>query len=322
MNQAILERISRVTKEEAAILSGSALQKELYSSSPAFIIDANRLLKQGQLITLRPHTRFIAFPSHKHNYVELMYMVSGETVHTINHSQRLTLKKGELLLLNQHAAHGIDAAGEADIAVNMIVLPAFFDAVLPMVGTDNILNRFISNALRTQDTDVSFLHFKVTQVAAIQSIMESMIATLINEEQNHRRIDQVAMGLLFLHLLNHTDKASLGRDEPKPSAIVLSVLSEIESHYKDASLSAIAARFKVSTSYLSRVVKEGTGLSYNKLLQDKRLEKAADLLLSTRLSVLEILQAVGYQNSSYFYSLFESKYGISPKGYRQGLNRL
>ena len=321
MDGEILSRISTVTKEEEALLSGNALQTELYFTSPAFVIDAKRLLKRGQLISLRPHTRFIAFPSHRHNYVELMYMVSGQTVHTINDSRRLTLKKGELLLLNQHASHGIDAAGMADVAVNIIVLPAFFDAVLSLIGNDNVLNRFITNALRAEDTDVSYLHFKVADVAAIQSTIESMIATLINEEQNHRRIDQVAMGLLFLHLLNHMDKASLFKQEPKPAAIVLAVLFEIENNYKDVSLSRIAERFKVSIAYLSRVVKEGTGLSYKALLKQKRLEKAADLLKNTRLRVEDIIDTVGYQNSGYFYRLFEEKYRLSPKTYREGLIR-
>ena len=39
---------------------------------------------KGKLIAIRPHTRFIAFPEHTHDYVEMIYMCVGETRHTVN----------------------------------------------------------------------------------------------------------------------------------------------------------------------------------------------------------------------------------------------
>ena len=38
---------------------------------------------QGQMITIRPHTRFVAFPRHSHNYVEIMYVCTGQITHII-----------------------------------------------------------------------------------------------------------------------------------------------------------------------------------------------------------------------------------------------
>ena len=48
------------------------------------MMDAGKLLERGKLIDIRPHTRFIRFPAHSHNYVEMIYMCQGSTVHTIN----------------------------------------------------------------------------------------------------------------------------------------------------------------------------------------------------------------------------------------------
>ena len=53
---------------------------------------------------------FAPFPRHSHNYVEIMYMCRGKTVHRIDGDARVTLEAGELLFLNRHASHAIQRA--------------------------------------------------------------------------------------------------------------------------------------------------------------------------------------------------------------------
>ena len=79
------------------------------------------------------------------------------------------------------------------------------------------------------------------------------------------------------------------------------------------SLTALAARHRVTLSYISRLVKRATGRSWTELLQEKRLMRADELLLRTRLPVSEIMNLVGYNNSSYFYRLYTQRFGLSPK---------
>ena len=80
VKQEIIADLSRITEEEQAILDGKTeVEKERYSSGQKFVMDAGKLLKRGKLIDIRPHTRFIRFPAHSHNYVEMMYMFQGHT---------------------------------------------------------------------------------------------------------------------------------------------------------------------------------------------------------------------------------------------------
>ena len=82
MDRALLERLSRITDEEQKHLDGrDTVDRELYISGPGTKINARRLLAAGKLITLRPHTRFVRFPPHSHDYVEMVYMCAGSTVH-------------------------------------------------------------------------------------------------------------------------------------------------------------------------------------------------------------------------------------------------
>ena len=126
MKQEIIADLSRITEEEQAILDGKTeVEKERYSSGQKFVMDAGKLLERGKLIDIRPHTRFIRFPAHSHNYVEMIYMCQGSTVHTIN-GERIELKTGELLILNQNAVQEIEPAGRDDIAVNFLISAGVF----------------------------------------------------------------------------------------------------------------------------------------------------------------------------------------------------
>ena len=115
MTEELLAELRKITPEEQRILDGqNEIEKDLYVSSGGNIFDAEKLLESGRLISVRPHTRFVHFPEHTHNYVEVIYMCSGSTRHIINGNEVL-LKKGELLFLNQNAVQEIYPAGEEDM---------------------------------------------------------------------------------------------------------------------------------------------------------------------------------------------------------------
>ena len=78
MNQELIQSLSVITEEEQKILAGSAdIDRTLYMDREDMVIDSDKLLEAGQLITIRPHTRFVHFPEHTHNYVEGNLYVQG-----------------------------------------------------------------------------------------------------------------------------------------------------------------------------------------------------------------------------------------------------
>ena len=82
MNSALLRKLSAVTEEEAALLRGEKqIDRTLYMDAGRDVISGSKLLSPGKIITIRPHTRFVAFPEHSHDYVEMVYMCTGETLH-------------------------------------------------------------------------------------------------------------------------------------------------------------------------------------------------------------------------------------------------
>ena len=111
------------------------------------------------------------------------------------------------------------------------------------------------------------------------------------------------------------------RDKNKTSIMIDKINSYISDHIKDAKLCGLADFLGYSEAYTGRLVQKVTGLSFSKLLQDKRCALADKLLTETEMSVEEIISAVGYENESFFRSVFKKKYGVSPYRYKKQMKR-
>lgn len=322
MQKQLLEKLREITPEERVILDGNpTVQKELYSDENsselgAFVIDSRHLLEKGRLIEVRPHTRFIHFPEHRHNYVEMVYMCSGSTTHIINGTETIVLTTGDLLFLNQNVTQEILPAGEDDIAVNFIILPEFFDHPFTMIEKENILRDFLISTLSNSNTSSLYLHFQARDLLPVQNLLENMIWTLFERRSGTNTINQTTMGLLFMNLSQFAETINQSNPNQYEQSLVFLVLKYIETHYKNGTLADIAKEIDQPTYYISRLLKKHTDSNFKELLQQRKLQQASYLLSQTPLSVEAVMNAVGYDNSSYFYRKFREKYGCSPKEYR------
>lgn len=317
MHLELIKELSVITEEEQKILDGKdGIDPHLYTEKKELIVDCEKLLKKGKLIQVRPHTRFVRFPKHRHNYVEVIYMCQGSTTHIVD-GDEVVLEEGDLLFLNQNAVQEILPAREEDIAVNFIILPEFFNMAFSMMGEEeNMLKEFLVGTLCGKNEMTSYLYFHVADILPIQNLVENMVWTIFYDLSNKRSCNQITMGLLLLMLLNHMDKMETGssRFDKELTGVVLSY---VEEHYKNGSLSELAEMLGYDVYWLSREIKKRTGKTYKELLQAKRMNQALYLLNSSTLPILDIIESVGYDNTSYFYRKFKEKYGMSPKEYRE-----
>lgn len=316
MNKETLVKLQEITAEEQAILDGrTAIDRDIYMQGRSNTVNAKKLLSAGKLITIRPHTRFIHFPEHIHDYVEVVYMCAGQTTHIVN-GKSITLEQGDLLFLSQSATHEVYKAKAEDVAVNFIVLPDFFATTLTAIGEEETpLRRFLVDSLCGQDTGVGYLHFQVAQVPEVQNLVENLILTLLGDSGSKRKISQMTMSVLFLELTNHAEALSYSENE---DAVAVKILRYIDREYASGSLAEAAQLLHYDIPWLSREIKRKTGKTYTQLVQEKRLAQAAFLLKNTDRTVDEIALAVGYENTSFFHRLFQKAYGLSPRHFRKG----
>lgn len=317
MNGEILDYLCQITSEEQAILDGrTTIDRDIYMQGGMNVVNSRKLLAAGKLITIRPHTRFIHFPEHTHDYVEVVYMCSGKTTHIVN-GKKIHLNQGELLFMSQSATHEVCRAEKDDVAVNFIVQPDFFASSLAAVGDEETpLRHFLIDCLCGQNESQGYLHFRVSDVVPVQNLVENLLWTLIRKTPNKRKLSQMTMALLFLQLLGYTETLET---EDSEEAAVLKVLRYVESNYGSGSLSEAAELLHYDLSWLSREIKRRTGKTYTQIVQEKRLAQAAFLLKNTDRNVADIAVAVGYENISYFHRIFTAAFGMSPKHYRDSM---
>lgn len=79
----------------------------------------------------------------------------------------------------------------------------------------------------------------------------------------------------------------------------------------------MAERFGVSESSFKLYVKGILGDSYLSYFRRKRMERAAELLETTNWKVIDIANAVGYENQGKFAKVFAEEYGVSPLEFRR-----
>ena len=142
MRESLIKELQTISEEEQKYLKGDAnVKRDIYTFKHSFEIDKQLFLKEGRLITLRPHSRFVEFPEHSHNYIEIMYVCKGSITHHIA-GTKIVMKKGDILLLNQQVKHSVKKAEYDDVGINLIALPEFFDIPLRMLQGDNVLAHF------------------------------------------------------------------------------------------------------------------------------------------------------------------------------------
>lgn len=316
MQQALLDHLRVVTEEEQRILDGVAeVDKDLYTSGKDFTVDSAKMLSEGKLIAVRTHTRFVHFPSHRHNYIEVLYVCQGQLTNIIG-GKEVVIHAGELLFLNQYTRHEILPAGEEDIAINFMILPEFFDVAYTMAGNNNVLADFLVNVLRQDEERGEYLHFKVAEVLQIQNLLENIIYSLVTGRGNQNKINQTTMGLIFLYLMDSVQYVEMRLPNQYENMISMTTLDYIEQKYRTATLTELCDMLHLPMHVLSKMIKKTTCFNFKELLQRKRLSKAVELMCDTDLPISDIIAAVGYENNSYFHRVFKERYGVTPRAFR------
>ena len=226
MHGQLLEQLKQITPEEREILEGQTdVNRSLYTSGKNFVVDKDKMFARGRLIDIRPHTRFVHFPEHTHNYIEIIYMCSGTTTHIINRKVRVELQQGELLFLNSNARQEILPAGEDDVAVN-------------------------------------FIHFQVSDVLPVQNLVENLVWSLLCEDGGRSAENQTTMALLIRQLSRHTDLIRVVGPDQFDRRLLFSVLRYIEDNYREGTLAELAEMTRQPVSGLSRFIKRESGQTF------------------------------------------------------------
>lgn len=99
-------------------------------------------------------------------------------------------------------------------------------------------------------------------------------------------------------------------------ARMIEMMNYIQANYIDITLEDLSEKFFLSKPYISKYIREKSGLTFGELVKKIRMKKARALLKSSSMTVENIALSVGYQNVEHFNRLFKKNYAITPVQFR------
>ena len=97
---------------------------------------------------------------------------------------------------------------------------------------------------------------------------------------------------------------------------IVDIIKYINGHYAEVTLENLSENFNLSRPYISKYIKDKTGMNFQDVVREARMRKARMLLKESGHSVESIAEDVGYESVEHFNRLFKKSYGMTPVQFR------
>ena len=270
---------------------------------------------KNHLLCVHKESRFTYIPEHIHTTIELLYVYSGNCTQIIN-GKEITMKQGDICLLDTNTPHSIQYLNKDDIIITIEMRKEYLtDGFLLKLGDAGIITSFLMNSLSKESTHNKYLLFPKVNPSIHQIIKSILYESYFPGICSEQIIDSSIM-LLYCNLLREFHDEAKENVDPSKKKIV-SVLKYIEENYANVTLEMTAEHLGYHPNYLSSFITKMTGKTFKELIIAQRLSQACSYLKSTNLPISEISQNVGYINQGFFYKKFYEQYHMTPADYRK-----
>jgi AraC-like DNA-binding protein/mannose-6-phosphate isomerase-like protein (cupin superfamily) len=279
---------------------------------------ANNEVKTNKF-AIRRKTKYIPILKHKHEYIEIVYVLEGRFIQEIK-GRQIEMKKGDLCILDKNVVHSSLPLSDSDVVVNIILTPEFFDGIfMHLLSDDNYISNFIINSLYSKSKAHNFLIHHVKDDSVIKIILENLLLEYYSTVIKSSAAINGYLLILFTELSREIAYSTGELIKDEQHKVKERILTYIRNRYKDTNLNEMADYFHFHPSYLSSLIKKEFGKNLKDLLTDVRMAEASKLLKNTDMTIENIVYEVGYTNFSYFYKVFKKTYGMTPNQYKTNL---
>ncbi len=254
-----------------------------------------------------------AAPTHWHDDIELIAVLSGEMQYNVN-GEIITLQENEGIFVNARQMHfGFSAEKkECDficVLLHPLLLCATYayerDFVLPVLHNRNAAYIKLS-------ADIPWQKTMYDDIKSMYSVRSEKSAAL--------QIQKLFLSI-WLQLYKNIPSESQEKKQNTDLSILRNIIGFIQQNYTSKiTLDDIAASGAVGQSKCCKLFAKYIGKTPALYLTHYRLNKSTFLLKSTDMTVTEVAAAVGFNSSSYYAEAFRKWYGKSPSEYRTSLS--
>lgn len=172
-------------------------------------------------------------------------------------------------------------------------------------------------------------HFRSNAIIAITVCSRAAISADVSPSDAYRvsgyYINKVNSSQDLAHILHYRNRlieevCSLvieQQNKQRSSGYVERCKNYVNQNYRyKIYIEEIASSMGISTSYLSRLFHNETGIKLQDYINTVRVDHASRLLMYSDMSLSEIAEYVSFPNQSYFGKIFRKYKGMTPKAYR------
>lgn len=292
------------------------------------IVYGKQLFRKNVPIYVQLSTSFPEYVGklHRHDFIEIVYIVSGKCTHIENNSS-IAAKKGDLFIINYGVPHSNVAldSEEPFIAYDCAFSMNFLDEYLrPDDDFLNIKSSFLMSGMFSDDESGVSMPLNVigSHFFEFEQILKKMLEEYQNERKGYSDLLRAYLTELLIKIFRQMDALSSDSRKNKQEYYINLAIQYIENHYhKKLTLSDIAYRSFLSKGYFSQLFKETTGLSFSNYVQQVRIKKSCELLENTDKSIMDISDETGFSDIKFFYTIFKRVLKMTPKEYRDSKRR-
>ena len=130
-------------------------------------------------------------------------------------------------------------------------------------------------------------------------------------------IIESTLKLIFCEIMTLCNECETGEHITYEESYFEKIENLLYDFRSDINLGVVAKELNVSTKHASRIIRKNYNTTLSKMLCERRLDAASDLLLYTNMSISQIVERVNFPSESYFYSKFKERYKQTPNHYRK-----
>jgi AraC family transcriptional regulator, melibiose operon regulatory protein len=256
-------------------------------------------------------------PYHKHNSVEIMYVISGKCkVNTVN--DHYSMRKGDFIFIDANVLHNLFV--DKDSPCRMLNIEFIFEkkaAKFPSIKDLEQGNPALASLLARARP-----YILLRDSNDVYPTLKNLVFELDKGSPDNEWMVQLQLAQLIIRVAELAAELEDSSSQ-QIDLYVKNALDYIHHHYDyPIQVKDIANSVNLHPGYFQRIFKSNTGQTVVEYLTSLRVEKAKMLLAHTDIPVIEISDSIGINSREYFSAIFKKYTGLTPVSYRKSIEKV
>ncbi len=240
---------------------------------------------------------------HYHNNFELLYLLNG-SMELIVEKEHIHMEPEDIVMVNTNVKHGYESTEDLFIARFLISA----DKLRELLKKDSIL--FLCNS--SIDKNEAF--------DALREVMGKILNQFLRNQNGRIYLNSLYYQILYILTSNFLLTTKDIRYEEKISndERIQEVFAYIRMNYRhNITLQDVGKKLFLSTTYLSKYIKNKCGMNFGELINSVRMEHAIEDLLYTDEPIMKIAMDNGFASVAAYNKVFKEAHQMTPSEFRK-----